>query len=355
MLHGTDCSAYQPSWTPPKGDSFVIIKTTESTGYVNPYAQAQAARARAAGFVVGFYHFFHPDNAQAQADFFVANSPIEDGDLLVCDWEVVNGVGQASSGQKDNFLAAVKAHRPNHMVGLYCNTSSWKTLEKSNNCGDFLWIATYGVSDPGISHAWKFWQYTSSPIDQNHGNFSNLKALKKWAGSLGGSTPAKPSQPAPQPILSTPTPKPVAKPEPKKPTPAAPEKTVDREEVVARVQLHGRKTPDLNDDVAKTLPVGSLLVIENEATVDGTKWIQGNGGLWWVANNTIPVDKVGGTWVADDRLHGRAIPDATSEVVKTVVKGTEITMDSKTEVNKVEWLHANGGDWWLASNLTKKK
>lgn len=352
MLHGTDCSVYQSDWNPPKGDSFVIIKSTEGTGYVNPAMASQAAKARKAGFQVGFYHFLHPGNIQAQADYFVAHTPIQDGDLLVCDWEIVNGLGQAQSSGKDQFLAAVKAHRPNHMVGLYCNTDSWKNKEKSNNCGDFLWIATYGVSDPGVNHAWKFWQYTSVPLDQNHGNFASLKALRKWANSLTAKPAKKPTKPAPAPVVTPP--KPPANPPKPAPTPAAPQKTVDHELVVARVQLHGRKTPDLDDAVAKTVEVGGLLVIEDEATVGGTKWIQGNGGLWWVKNNTIPVTKVGGTWEADVKVHGRAIPDKDAEVVKTVDKGGKLVMDSTATIDKVEWLHANGGDWWVASNLTKK-
>ena len=42
------------------GISFAFVKSTESTGYVNPYYARDVAGARAAGVVVGAYHFAQP-------------------------------------------------------------------------------------------------------------------------------------------------------------------------------------------------------------------------------------------------------------------------------------------------------
>lgn len=177
-LHGVDVSSYQPNWSPGANEDFVFIKASEGTSYRNPYGFGQAARARAHGLVVGWYHFLQHGNIDAQANHFVNTAGIQAGDLLVCDWEAQG----CTNADKDEFIRAVKGLRPRSRVGLYCNTSWWKTIDKTSYCGDFLWIAAYGVPDPGIKHEHQFWQYSDKPIDQNHGYFGTRAALKAWAG-----------------------------------------------------------------------------------------------------------------------------------------------------------------------------
>lgn len=182
-LHGVDVSSYQPDWVPAKGDSFVFIKASEGTTYRNPERTNQASRARSAGLVVGWYHFLHHGSIQAQADYFLATSGIQSGDLLVCDWEAAG----CTTADKDQWMAAVKKARPTTMVGLYCNTNWWRNVDTSNDYGDFLWIAAYQSSKPDLKTPITFWQYTDKPLDQNHGYFTTAADLEAFA--TGSKTP----------------------------------------------------------------------------------------------------------------------------------------------------------------------
>jgi hypothetical protein len=181
MLNGIDVSGYQPSTPDVSGQDFVIVKATEGTSYVNPKRSDQAATARAAGVVVGFYHFARPGNIQAQAQYFVDNAPAVEGDILAIDWED-SGV---SCADKDNLLRAVKALRPTHKVVLYCNTSFWKNIDTTSYVEDGLWIADYShpAGSPNILHSWVFHQFSQTGIDQNVGNFPTVADLKAWATS----------------------------------------------------------------------------------------------------------------------------------------------------------------------------
>jgi hypothetical protein len=182
-VKGIDVSAYQPSDYQVSGFDFVFVKATEGTSYVNPKMVAQAARGRVAELVVGFYHFLHPGSVDAQAKYFVAKAASQPGDILVCDWESTSS-GHATSAEKDQFLHAVKALRPDHKVLLYCNTYDWTHRDTSSYAGDGLWIADPNnvAGRPGVKAPWLFHQYSSSGgIDRNLGNFTDKAALQAWA------------------------------------------------------------------------------------------------------------------------------------------------------------------------------
>src|SRR5215469_11451851 len=55
-VYGQDWSAFQPGKPSTSGLSFAIVKATEGHTYTSPVQAEQAAHARAAGLVVGFYH-----------------------------------------------------------------------------------------------------------------------------------------------------------------------------------------------------------------------------------------------------------------------------------------------------------
>lgn len=186
-VKGTDVSAYQASDYQTTGFDFVFIKATEGTSYVNPRQAAQTARGRTAGLVVGFYHFLHPGNIEAQAKYFVAKAASVAGDILVCDWETSPGGGRPTSAEKDQFLRAVKTLRPDHKVLLYCNTDYWLHRDTSSYCADGLWIAdpNHTAGSPGIKASWLFHQYSEAGgLDRNLGNFTNKAALRAWAAGI---------------------------------------------------------------------------------------------------------------------------------------------------------------------------
>jgi hypothetical protein len=181
MLNGIDVSGYQSSTPDMSGEVFVFIKATEGTSYVNPKQSDQVATARAAGAVVGFYHFARPGSIADQAQYFVDNAASVDGDILAIDWED-SGV---SCADKDALLKAVKALRPTHKVVLYCNTSFWKNIDTTSYVEDGLWIADYShpAGSPNILHSWVFHQYSQTGVDQDVANFTTADALKAWATS----------------------------------------------------------------------------------------------------------------------------------------------------------------------------
>lgn len=199
---GVDVSAYQSSYST-DGLSFVFIKATEGHTYTSPVQGKQADQARAAGCVVGFYHFLWPGNIQEQAEYFVEKCDSVPGDLLVVDWETTGEGTHASCAEKDAFIAAVKKLRPGHKVGLYCNTDFWLHKDVTSDCGDFLWIAdpNHPAGSPGIQHPWTFHQYSwAGGIDRDVANFASADAFKEWV--LGGSAAKPAPKPATKPKVS---------------------------------------------------------------------------------------------------------------------------------------------------------
>lgn len=188
---GVDVSGYQSATFATKGLAFVFVKATESTGYVNPRYRAQVAHARAAGLVVGHYHFQRHGNAAAQADHFLATLALKPGDILACDWEVAT----VTQAERDAFMKRVKAKAPGHKVVLYCNADYWKNRDSDNGGPmDGLWIAdpNHAAGKPNVKHSWVFHQYSwAGGIDRNVANFKNAAALRTWAKVPAVKTPTK--------------------------------------------------------------------------------------------------------------------------------------------------------------------
>jgi GH25 family lysozyme M1 (1,4-beta-N-acetylmuramidase) len=196
---GVDVSGYQSATFETKGLAFVFVKATEATSYVNPKYKAQVAHARAAGLVVGHYHFGKNGGA-AEADYFLSKVELHAGDILAFDWET-SGVSQA---ERDAFIKRVKAKAPGHKVVMYCNVDYWKNRDSDNGGPmDGLWIAdpNHPAGKPGITHAWVFHQYSwAGGIDRNVANFKDAAALRAWAKPPAVAKPAPaPSKPAPAP------------------------------------------------------------------------------------------------------------------------------------------------------------
>lgn len=183
-VKGVDVSSYQSSSFSTKDLDFAIVKATEGTSYLNPRMKAQASHARDAGLVVGFYHFLRPGSMKDQAKYFVERAAERAGDPLFADWEDAD----VSCAAKDAFLAEVQRLRgADHRVGLYCNRDFWLNRDTTSEAGDALWIADYVTAGkPRIKAAWKFHQYTDTPIDTNVGRFADAAALRSWAGGGGG-------------------------------------------------------------------------------------------------------------------------------------------------------------------------
>jgi len=205
MINGIDVASFQSEVYATSGLDYVFVKATEGTSYVNPHMAKQAAVARTAGLGLGFYHFLHPGNVKAQAQYFVRVATSLPGDMLVCDWETVPGGTGATNAEKDLFIQTVKELRPTgHRVGLYCNRDYWINRDHTSYCGDFLWIADPGIpaGKPRIKHAWTFHQYAiKGGIDQDVANFASRADLRKWCGYAD---PVKTPAPTPPPPATEP-------------------------------------------------------------------------------------------------------------------------------------------------------
>jgi hypothetical protein len=180
MIKGVDVSRYQAVSGWETGIDFAFTKVTEGTTYVNPTWVAQRDTARAAGLVVGYYHFARPGNMIAQADFFLGKIALQPGDVLAFDWEDAG----VTSAQKDAWISYVQG-KTGHRVVLYCNTDFWKNRDTSSFAGDGLWIATggYPAGSPPIQSAWLIHQYsTAGNLDHDVAQFSSRADMFAWAG-----------------------------------------------------------------------------------------------------------------------------------------------------------------------------
>lgn len=88
LLAGIDVSAWQPhiDWrkVAQAGNSFAFVKATEGSRYISPTFRAQREGAKAAGLLVGAYHFarWERDDPEAQAEHFARTiGPLGVGDL----------------------------------------------------------------------------------------------------------------------------------------------------------------------------------------------------------------------------------------------------------------------------------
>lgn len=195
-INGIDVADYQGPTPDVSGSTFVLIKATEGTTVVNADQVAQAAHARAAGCLVGFYHFLHGGSIPEQAEFFVTQCASVPGDSLWIDWETTEDGTHATCAEKDQMLAAVKTLRPDHRVGLYCDLTFWKTVDTTSDCGDALWVADPGspAGHPAVVHPWTIHQWGIRGVDQDVADFASVEAMREWAN------PTAPKPPSPKPV-----------------------------------------------------------------------------------------------------------------------------------------------------------
>lgn len=213
MLQGIDVSSYQSSSPDTSGLSFMFIKVTEGLTYVNPDWVAQRQDARDHGLVNGFYHYPHIANdAIAEADHFLSQINLVQGDVLCLDWEWYGQTvtNQQALAYRAKFVPYVQSKAPGHKVILYCDRSVWTGVDQTSYCGDGLWIADYVTAgQPRISYKWTFHQYTDAAPQGGDGDVANpamfpggMADLKKWAGlpvSTGGGGTTPTPTPVPQP------------------------------------------------------------------------------------------------------------------------------------------------------------
>ena len=173
-IRGIDVSHYQGSidWKSLKqaeiGDdpvSFVIIKATEGTDFLDENFYRNQREAREEGFICGAYHFFLPSEpAEAQARYFLRNVHLAKGDMPpVLD---IEHKGELTSHQIKRaaltWLRIVEHHYDVKPI-IYTNYN-FKMKYLSDSVFDEYpyWIAHYYVDTLKYEGAWKLWQYTDN-------------------------------------------------------------------------------------------------------------------------------------------------------------------------------------------------
>ena len=145
------------------GIAAVILKATQGSGFVDPTFAPRLADARAAGMLVGAYHFMDGTSPIEQMAHFLSVVGNTNDVLLALDFEAYEA-SQASVMQAASAINAVKAVTGRFPV-LYTNRYMLSAPNPIlSQCS--LWLAEYGsspVCPPGWSE-WQLWQYTDGQI-----------------------------------------------------------------------------------------------------------------------------------------------------------------------------------------------
>lgn len=133
------------------GCTFAVVKATQGTGYTNPWLARDLDDARAAGLLVGAYHFFAVGvDAAEQATHFVSSLIGQTLDLgCWLDWEPPAVPSWEAKSLVEVFCAKVEEVRP--WCGLYVDRWWHEQLVAATLAPRSLWLADPGTdaSPPG--------------------------------------------------------------------------------------------------------------------------------------------------------------------------------------------------------------
>ena len=180
-LNGIDIASYQKTLVPSQMTTtdFIIIKATQGTSYLNPTFATQYNQAKAAGKLLGIYHYIDGSGANAEAEYFVKaiNS--------------VNGVGEAilavdqQSGQNSAWGNATYVKQLMDKIYSLTGVKPFIYVQHSaaaiynNICaaGYPLWGAQYANYTPT--------NYQSSPWRDGKvwGNWGNDPTIRQYSSS----------------------------------------------------------------------------------------------------------------------------------------------------------------------------
>ena len=190
------------------------MKASEGTTLADPTYSINRCAGEGVGLYVGAYHFARPDrtpgDAVAEADYFLAMSQLEAGDLVpVLDLEDAGGLAPAELQEwVKGYLGRIYERTGAHGM-IYASPNFWK-----NAMGDTTWFATNGYGMVWVAHwtsgpaptvpaanwggsGWTFWQYTSSGsvpgisgrVDLDRFNGLDLTPLLLTSGVIAAGRP----------------------------------------------------------------------------------------------------------------------------------------------------------------------
>lgn len=170
-LHGVDIASYQKDMDCSKVKAdFIIIKATQGNTYVNPNCNRQYAQAKAAGKLLGLYHYSTGIGAEIEADFFINNVKNYVKEAILCfDWEH-NDVGGKNpvfntAGEVDYVYRFMK--RVHDLTGVYPLLYMSASVTRRRDWSKVAQICE--LWDAQYASATKITDYQDSPWRDNKG------------------------------------------------------------------------------------------------------------------------------------------------------------------------------------------
>lgn len=151
------------------GIEIVYMKSSEGSSYIDSYFETNYRNAKANGLKVGFYHYVTArttEQARAQATFFAKVISGKEPDCkLAMDFENFGNLSTTQVNEISRVFLETLENLTNKEVLIYSNAYSARTIFSSSLSNYPLWVANYGVSEPGDNGKWSTWvgwQYTST-------------------------------------------------------------------------------------------------------------------------------------------------------------------------------------------------
>lgn len=166
-LNGVDIASYQSNIDASRlaTTDFVIVKFTQSTGYLNPYADRQYSTAKAAGKLMGAYHYAVGKDPEDEAQHFVTSLGNRVGEcILALDWE--GNQNQLFGTGKDVAWCKAFLDEVYRLTGvrplIYMSKSVCRKYNWADVANDYpLWCAQYKSNSTT--------DYQSNPWTDNNG------------------------------------------------------------------------------------------------------------------------------------------------------------------------------------------
>lgn len=173
IYQGIDVSSWQGnidfSSVKNAGIDIVYIKSSEGRSYIDPYFERNYQNAKANGLKVGFYHYVTArtvEQAREQANFFARVISGKEPDCrLAMDFESFGNLSVSQINEISKAFLETLQSATNKEVLIYSNSYSARTIFSRDLVIYPLWVANYGVSEPGGNDKWDTWvgwQYTST-------------------------------------------------------------------------------------------------------------------------------------------------------------------------------------------------
>lgn len=144
------------------GAKFVFIKASEASGYRDPQFITNCTKAKAAGLLVGAYHYFHATKAQEQAtNFMGAVGDVKLDFPLAVDCEARDGVDSDVVTSVLQNLTKILEEKSGKAPMIYTSSGWWNeyALPWSKWKNYPLWVANWKVKSPALPRDWKEWKF----------------------------------------------------------------------------------------------------------------------------------------------------------------------------------------------------